>query len=97
MSIFLHNQMSNFCIGGFKKFKFCSRVFVLNSRFIIHLFFHNILIRYYAVTQFEPTFARSAFPCFDEPKFKSTFDISIGRREDMVSLSNTDKKSQEPM
>ncbi|XP_044737087.1 aminopeptidase N-like isoform X2 [Chrysoperla carnea] len=53
--------------------------------------------KYYAVTQFEPTFARTAFPCFDEPKFKSTFDISIGRREDMVSLSNTDKKAQEPM
>lgn len=53
--------------------------------------------KYYGITQFEPTFARSVFPCFDEPKYKSTFDISIGRREDMVSLSNTDKKAQEPM
>ncbi|KAI4480304.1 hypothetical protein M0804_010302 [Polistes exclamans] len=44
--------------------------------------------RYLATTQFEPTYARSAFPCFDEPQFKAKFKISIFRDRFHIALCN---------
>lgn len=44
--------------------------------------------RWLAVSHFQPTFARYALPCFDEPEFKSVFIISITHPADMKALSN---------
>jgi puromycin-sensitive aminopeptidase len=50
-----------------------------------------------AVTQFEATDARRAFPCFDEPDRKAVFSLSVDVPEGMAAFSNTPVLSEEPL
>ncbi|ODV83652.1 hypothetical protein CANARDRAFT_202874 [[Candida] arabinofermentans NRRL YB-2248] len=46
--------------------------------------------KYLATTQMEPTDCRRAFPCFDEPNLKATYDISLIADKKLTCLSNMD-------
>ena len=48
----------------------------------------------YAMTQMEPISARFAFPGFDEPSFKTPFDISLTIPDGLVGVANTKQVKQ---
>ncbi|CAH0714298.1 unnamed protein product, partial [Brenthis ino] len=45
-------------------------------------------------SKFQPTYARQAFPCFDEPEFKATYNITLVKPLDYVALSNMNEVSK---
>jgi len=52
--------------------------------------------RNYAVTQFEPTDARRAFPSFDEPAFKASYDVSLVIDSADTAISNSPIEADTP-
>ncbi|HEX3821853.1 MAG TPA: M1 family metallopeptidase [Candidatus Sulfotelmatobacter sp.] len=52
--------------------------------------------RKYVSTQFEATDARRAFPSFDEPDYKATFDITVIADKGLATISNQKIASDTP-
>jgi aminopeptidase 2 len=50
--------------------------------------------KFMATTQMEPTDARRAFPCFDEPALKAKFTITLIADDKLTCLSNMDAVSE---
>jgi len=50
----------------------------------------------YAFTQFEPIAARKAFPGFDEPGFKTPYDITLTVKRGQAAITATPEQSREP-
>ncbi|MCL5429860.1 MAG: M1 family metallopeptidase [Candidatus Marsarchaeota archaeon] len=53
--------------------------------------------RYMLTSHMEATAARKAFPCFDEPEFKATYDISFVVDKEYECLSNMPVKSSKSL
>ena len=51
---------------------------------------------WYAMTQFEAVSARRAFPCFDEPAYKTPWQLTLHVPQDLIALSNTRVESETP-
>ena len=70
---------------------FCQ--YLLWPRKYLNLKYFKILIfRKLATSHFEPTYARRAFPCFDEPHLKAKFLMTITHDRNLVAFFNTPKK-----
>lgn len=54
-------------------------------------------LRYLAMTQFQATDARRAFPCWDEPFFKATFELEITHWKNMTAIANMPSILDTPM
>jgi aminopeptidase N len=67
----------------------------LNSK-LRGLYLSKTSARKYAVTQFEATDARRAFPCFDEPSFKATFGLTVTIDRGDTGISNGRLQSDRP-
>lgn len=50
--------------------------------------------KYLAVSQMEPTDARRAFPCFDEPALKAEYTVTLVADKHHTCLSNMDQASE---
>jgi puromycin-sensitive aminopeptidase len=50
--------------------------------------------KWIALTQFEATDARRAFPCFDEPSFKAVFRLTLSVSTEYMAISNTPVASE---
>lgn len=51
---------------------------------------------WYVYSQFEPTDARRAFPCFDQPSFKVPWQMTLHVRKNDLAFSNTPVLSETP-
>jgi tricorn protease interacting factor F2/3 len=56
---------------------------------------HGAETKFIAVTQFEESDARRAFPCVDHPGRKATFDVELEVDRRLTAVANTEIKAQE--
>ena len=64
------------------------------TQFEVNIVHCMVQIVWWSLYLFQPTAARRAFPCWDEPLLKATFGITLISRADTVNLSNMSVASE---
>jgi tricorn protease interacting factor F2/3 len=85
LQIFLPQKMQG-TIGG--QIRYEGQINDKMAGFYRSQYTHSGKTQYIAVTQFEESDARRAFPCMDHPAKKATFDIILDVDKDLVAISN---------
>jgi alanyl aminopeptidase len=94
-------------LDGGKDFAGFSFDHPLSGKGVLHVAYHGKISRnssaglfqmkeadqWYVYSQFEPTDARRAFPCFDEPGFKVPWQLTLHVPKDDVALANSPELS----
>lgn len=69
--------------------KYSTRLLTGSTGFYRTTYIQGADIKYLAATQFQPTSARYAFPHYDEPGYKTPFELSITHDESYHAIANT--------
>lgn len=88
-NLLLHSSSNNI------NFNFPSLFFLVRPAASLDLVIPFTSSRYMATTFSAAAYARKIFPCFDEPSFKSTFNLSVTNQNYYITLANTEQKSVE--
>lgn len=75
---------SSYWINGTRRWD----LLVYHHPLITHLLELRATYRNIATTFFAPHYARMAFPCYDEPQYKATFDVQITNHVKYHALAN---------
>ena len=70
--------------------KFSTQLRTSGSGFYQTSYVMNGTTRYLGATQFQATGARFAYPCYDEPSFKATFEMTFKHDASFNAISNTE-------
>ena len=65
--------------------------------FLVRHISHPFYFSWFGGTQMEASSARKVLPCFDEPGFKTTFDVNIAHDKAMTAISNMPETDTHPM
>jgi hypothetical protein len=90
------NDNTSCCIQGYV-YKSLFLPFLFSCCVSLLLTSNSFYSSWFGGTQMEASSARKVLPCFDEPGFKTTFEINIAHDKTMAAISNMPETGTHPM